>query len=63
MTPLFAISGFANLLSNSEIPLNQKEQANQIVNAIRQLQHLFNEVLTFIQQSSEDWLLKSGSFQ
>ncbi|MCX7106587.1 MAG: HAMP domain-containing sensor histidine kinase [Methylococcales bacterium] len=62
MTPLFAISGFASLLSNTEIPLKQKEQAIHIADASRKLQHLFNEALTFIQLNSGEVAIEKHPF-
>jgi signal transduction histidine kinase len=52
MTPLTAIMGFAELLSSTDIPQKQKDQVIYIMDASRQLNNMFTELLTHIQLNS-----------
>jgi signal transduction histidine kinase len=62
MTPLTAIMGFAELLSLSDMPQNQKNQVGHIMDASHQLHEMFTEILSYIQLTSEKMTVESKPF-
>ncbi len=62
MTPLTAIIGFADLLSSTDLPQQQKNQVGHIVDASRQLHELFTELLTYILLNSGEMTVENKAF-